>query len=437
MVEGAAQITPPGLQTLYNNVRCRWCGATRTSGAWRWRGRRAPSCSPQVRGLACVGHSALCCQLNEGAHKLESFLTPAPGCCLAPPGSANGVPVRLVDPFTSGSIYGGGGSYTFLATSEFLRQPPAGNESLLIDSVNVNGLQCTLALPAGASGGSSGAEPEGCRLTGLPGPALAAAAGAGNGSANGTGYDAAAALSGLGDVAGLSSSSCHATFCCGMVLLSPSAPPSPPPSVSPNPAVAPSQSRGQGQQPPQQQSPAPLVSEASGGSDADGSGGLPAVQPGSGGRNSSSGDTGSSPPADTNGNGASTSVNGNNSSGALPIPAAARRDGAGAGASPAAQQQGSSNSSSSVGLVAGAAAGGTAAAAAALLGGWWLLRHRRRLRLHNQSFKLGQAAAAAAVVGQGSSKTVCAASPEMGVATLVGPGEGLSSTALVRHCFCV
>lgn len=66
-------------------------------------------------------------------------------------GSPGGAPVRLVDTFTTEGI-SGGSSYAFLTYGQFVPTADYSNDSLLIDNVNLNGIDCPRVSPAdGAS----------------------------------------------------------------------------------------------------------------------------------------------------------------------------------------------------------------------------------------------------------------------------------------------
>jgi hypothetical protein len=122
-------------------------------------------------------------------------------------GSTSGAPVRLVDAFEEGAGIAAGGSYAFGANAALVAPPAGGNESLLIQGVNVNGLQCSQLAPA--------------QEDRLPYRACAAAL-------------SSTAAPGGGDA-------CRAEFCCGYILKDPSAVPPPAPAAPPPPPPPPQQ----------------------------------------------------------------------------------------------------------------------------------------------------------------------------------------------------
>lgn len=169
-------------------------------------------------------------------------------------GSVTGAPVRLVDTFQFGSNgIAAGANDTFTTTSAFISGAAAGNDSLLITGVNVNGLQCSQLLPQQGDTLSF----KGCST-------------------------ALSLFSPQGGSAGNTpTAACSAAFCCGYILSDPSAVASPSPSPLP-PVIVPTPSPGTNQAPAPpsnlDQQPVPV----------------PAPQPGSGSNNesnSSNGDT--------------------------------------------------------------------------------------------------------------------------------------------------
>lgn len=127
----------------------------------------------------------------------------ATGATVLTPGSTSGAPVRLVDPFTlEASGIPAGGNYTFQLTSGFVSSPATGIESLMIQNVNVNGLQCSQVTPA----------PEEL----LPYSQCSSALSFFSAFSGGT----------IGSRA--ASEACMAAFCCGYILKDPSVPPPPP-----------------------------------------------------------------------------------------------------------------------------------------------------------------------------------------------------------------
>lgn len=143
-------------------------------------------------------------------------LANASGATILSNGSVNGDMVRLVDQFSfNSSGIAAGGSYTFSVVSDIGSSGTSG-PSLLIQSVNVNGLKCSQVTPS---------------------------------AGNQMGYqDCASALSFFSTFSGGSQASvsaanaCRATFCCGFILssLSPSPRPAPPPpQAEPAPEASP------------------------------------------------------------------------------------------------------------------------------------------------------------------------------------------------------
>ena len=128
----------------------------------------------------------------------------ATGATVLTLGSTSGAPVRLVDPFTlDASGIPAGGNYTFQLTSGFIPTPAVGTESLLLQNVNVNGLQCSQIGPA----------PEAL----LPYSECSSALSFFSAFSGGTTGSRAA------------SEACMAAFCCGYILKDPSVQPPPPP----------------------------------------------------------------------------------------------------------------------------------------------------------------------------------------------------------------
>ena len=151
-------------------------------------------------------------------------------------GSTSGAPVRLVDTFTSDGIPGGGGTFSFLAEAGFVGDGSGSNGDgsarlLQIEDVNINGMQCSLA------GGGGGAMQYGdCLAPGLL-PQTAAAGGAAAAAA--PAGELLDLLGAAADGGSASSGACWSYFCCGVVLIDPTAPSPPPPSPLPPPPPQP------------------------------------------------------------------------------------------------------------------------------------------------------------------------------------------------------
>ena len=137
----------------------------------------------------------------------------ASGGVVLSPGSPAGAPVRLVDAFEGSAGIAAGGSFSFSTKTVVIAPPASGNDSLLIQAVNVNGLQCSQVLPA-LGGGRLPFRSCSSALSSL-------SASAGGAAAPADGADAA----------------CSAAFCCGYILVDPNSPAPDP--AAPEPGAAP------------------------------------------------------------------------------------------------------------------------------------------------------------------------------------------------------
>jgi serine/threonine protein kinase len=138
----------------------------------------------------------------------------AVGATVLTKGSLTGAPVRLVDPFALDSTgIPAGGNYTFSLTTKFASPFAAGNESLLLTNVNLNGLLCSQVSPAASD-----------EL--LPYSACSSA------------LSFFSSFSGGGVGSGAANDACNAAFCCGYILKELDAPPiipAPTPETEPAP----------------------------------------------------------------------------------------------------------------------------------------------------------------------------------------------------------
>uniref|UniRef100_A0A1D1ZNS8 Protein kinase domain-containing protein n=1 Tax=Auxenochlorella protothecoides TaxID=3075 RepID=A0A1D1ZNS8_AUXPR len=75
------------------------------------------------------------------------LLSTTDGAIALTAGSPGGAPVRLVDTFTTDGIAPGGGAYAFLTVGQFVPSGLYPDDSLLVNSVNLNGLDCSRVLP--------------------------------------------------------------------------------------------------------------------------------------------------------------------------------------------------------------------------------------------------------------------------------------------------
>lgn len=123
-------------------------------------------------------------------------LVDATGATILSPGSNTGSFVRLVDEFSLvSSGIPSGGNYSFSVTAGVTPTPPTGSESLLIQAVNINGLQCSqITPPAGEQMTYQGCTSALSFFSAFTGGSAAASSA----------------------VAG--TSACKASFCCGFVV---------------------------------------------------------------------------------------------------------------------------------------------------------------------------------------------------------------------------
>lgn len=155
------------------------------------------------------------------------------GAAVLSMGSPNGAPVRLVNTMTNSSgIPEEGGKFSFNVTSELISPPAYGNETLNIQRVNFNGLQCSLIVRN-------------------------------SWSAQSMLYDQCQNSLSFFSTFGIGSNSadneCQSHFCCGSVLRDPSIPPPPPPPSPPPPSPPPPSPPPPSPPPPRPPPPSPVA----------------------------------------------------------------------------------------------------------------------------------------------------------------------------------